>query len=99
MGELETLSVRKAAVLACGLRPDSRTARALENKYFGISDGTLLVMERLGEIAYYTAKGAGFKAQKPKAIDITIKRRERPLTGYDSPDELNAAINRIRGSA
>lgn len=99
MGELETLSVRKAAVLACGLRPDSRTARALENKYFGISDGTLLVMERLGEIAYYAAKGAGFKAQKPKAIDITIKRREKQLKGYDSPDELNEAINRIRGSA
>lgn len=91
--------MRKAAVLACGLRPDSRTARALENKYFGISDGALLVMERLGEIAYYTAKGAGFKAQKPKAIDITIRRHERQLTGYDSPSELNAAINRIRGSA
>lgn len=56
-------------------------------------------MERLGEIAYYTAKGAGFKAQKPKAIDITIRRHEKQLTGYDSPDELNAAINRIRGSA
>lgn len=91
--------MRKAAVLACGLRPDSRTARALENKYFGIPDGTLLVTERLGEIAYYTAKGAGFKARKPKAIDITIRRREKQLTGYDSPDELNAAINRIRGSA
>lgn len=91
--------MRKAAVLACGLRPDSRTARALENKYFGVSDGTLLVMERLGEIAYYTAKGAGFKARKPKAIDITIRRHEKQLTGYDSPDELNAAINRIRGSA
>lgn len=91
--------MRKAAVLACGLRPDSRTARALENKYFGISDGTLLVMERLGEIAYYTAKGAGFKAQKPQAIDITIRRHERQLKGFDSPEELDAAINRIRGSA
>ena len=91
--------MRKAAVLACGLRPDSRTARALENKYFGISDGTLLVMERLGEIAYYTAKGAGFKAQKPKAIDITIKRHEKQLKGFDSTEELDAAINRIRGSA
>lgn len=98
-GELHELTPRKAAVLACGLRPDSRTARALENKYFGIDDGTLLVMERLGEIAYYTARGAGFRARRPKAPDITIKRQEKQLKGFGSVEEYEAEIKRIRGSA
>lgn len=99
LGELRELTTRKAAVLACGLRPDSRTVRALENKYFGIDESLVLLWDRLGEIAYYTARSAGLKARKPKALDITVKRREKQLTGYDSPDELNEAIKRIRGSA
>ena len=99
LGELHELSVRKAAVLACGLRPDSRTARALENKYFGISDDTLLVMDRLGEIAYFAAKGAGFKARRPEPVNITIRQQEKDVVGFDTAEDFMAEYNRIRGSA
>ncbi len=58
-----------------------------------------MLCDRLGEIAYYTAKGAGFKARKPRALDLTVRRREKPLESFDSAEELDAAINRIRGSA
>ena len=91
--------MRKAAVLVCGLRPDSRTVRALENKCFGIDDSDVLLLDRLGEIAYFTARGAGFKAQKPKPVDITIKPHEKQVMGFDSAEEFTAAYNRIRGSA
>lgn len=97
LGELHELPVRKAAVLACGLRSGSRTIRALENKYFGIDDSHILLLDRLGEIAYFAARSAGFKAQKPDAIDITIRKNEKQSVGFDSPEEFTAAYNRIRG--
>ena len=64
-----------------------------------MDDSFVMLMDRLGEIAYYTAKGAGFKAHKPKGIDITVKSREKQLKGFDSGAELDEAIKRIRGSA
>lgn len=58
-----------------------------------------MIWNKLSELGYYTAKGAGFKVQKPSPLDLTIKRREKQLEGFDSSEELERAMAKIRGTA
>ena len=58
-----------------------------------------MIWNKLSELGYYTAKGAGFKAEKPSPLDLTIKRREKQLEGFDSGEELERTMAKIRGTA
>ena len=98
LGEIKELSPRKAAVLANGLRPDSRTARKLENKLFGLSEGEVIAINRLAENAYYAARGAGFKAKRPKPLDLTIRSEKKEIRGFDTPNDFEKELERIRRS-
>lgn len=95
-GELKELSTRKAAVFACGLRPDCRTLRKLGGMTFGISDGEAAVINRLGEIAYFAARGAGFKAKRPKPLDLTIHEKKNEVRGFGSAEEFERELEKIR---
>ena len=95
-GGLKELSPRKAAVLACGLRPDSRVCRRLGGRVFGISDGEAAVINRLGEIAYYAARGAGFKARRPKPVDLTIHAEKNEVRGFTTAAAFERELERIR---
>lgn len=98
-GELKDLTPRKAAVLAAGLRPDSRTACRLANRVYGISVGEEALINRLGEIAYFTAKAAGFKAKRPKPLDLTAREEKREVKGFDTAEDFERELDRIRRSA
>lgn len=99
LGELKDLTPRKAAILAAGLRPDSRTACRLTNRVYGISVGEEALINRLGEIAYFTAKGAGFKAKRPKPLDLTIRAEKKDVRGFDTAEDFERELDRIRRSA
>lgn len=98
-GELYELTPRKAAVLACGLRPDCRTLRKIGGRVFGISDAEAAVINRLAETAYFSARGAGFKAKRPKPLDLTIHENKNEVSGFVSAAEFELEFERIRGSA
>ena len=97
-GELKELSPRKAAVLAAGLRPDSRTARKLSGKLFGISDGEVMILNRLGETAYYAARAAGFKAKRPKPLDLAAREEKHEVKGFDTAEDFEKERAKIVNS-
>ena len=98
-GELHELAPRKAAVLAAGLRPDSRTACRLTDRIYGISVGEETLTNRLGEIIFFTARGAGFKAKRPKPLDLTIRAEKKDVRGFDTAEDFERELDRIRRSA
>lgn len=99
LGELKDLAPRKAAVLAAGLRPDSRTACRLTERIYGISVGEETLINRLGEIIFFTARGAGFKAKRPKPLDLTIRAEKKDVRGFDTAEDFERELDRIRRSA
>jgi hypothetical protein len=54
--------------------------------------------DKLSQVSYYTARGAGFKAKKPSPLDLTI-REETRVKSFGTAEELEHELARIRGSA
>lgn len=58
----------------------------------------MLLWDKLSQVGYYTARGAGFKAKKPSPLDLTI-REETRVKSFGTAEELEHELARIRGSA
>ena len=58
-----------------------------------------MLWNKLSELGYYTAKGAGFKVHKPNPLDLSSKPAVKQLAGFDSGEELERTMARIRGTA
>lgn len=57
-----------------------------------------MILNKLNEISYYIAKGAGFKAKKPKPLDIKTHEESR-VKAFRSAKELEREMERIRRQA
>ena len=66
---------------------------------YGISVGEEALINRLGEIAYFTARGAGFKAKRPKPLDLSKREEKKEVRGFDTTEDFEKELDRIRRSA
>ncbi len=58
----------------------------------------MLLWDKLAQVGYYTARGAGFRAKKPAPLDLTIKEETR-VRAFATAEELERELARIRRSA
>lgn len=97
--EMRQLSPRKAAVFACGLGNDSRTATALAKSGLTFSEALKAAeFDRLGQLLYVSAKAAGFKHFKklPQLLDSLYRPQENTqVVGFDSGEEFLQEYKRI----
>lgn len=94
-----SVPVRLAATLACGLRDDSRIKMRMSGTRVSIDTMLRAVMaDRLGFIAWSkTEDGQKGRKKPPSFVEMLTKEKEKEpdVVVFDSPDDFEAARQRI----
>ncbi len=100
--DYRSLPVRLAATLAAGLRADSRIRMKLTD--MPVRQDTLLLATLADQVAlfrYGFSKDANSGANKPASIVAELlgepERKQAGVTGFDTPEEFERALARIKG--
>lgn len=98
MYDFRELSLLTAARLACGLPADCRAWRKIRGEELRFGEQmTVLTFDVLAQIRFYAARGAGYKAEFPKALygKLTGANSEKKTDGFDSAEDFERMRARI----
>ncbi len=98
--DMRALPLKKLAVLACGLSPESRVNRAKNKAKLSLGDTLLcLIADQLGRLVWLQTKDGAKGINRPESILEKLKqdKPENEKFGYASPAEFEAARKRIIG--
>ena len=94
----QALPARQLAVLACGLRPDSRIMRAFSGARYTFAELLLAgCLDRLSLLFWAETKDGQKGRKRPASIaDRMLRPQEaRRVAGFDSEEAFEAARNRF----
>lgn len=97
--DLYSMDVQTAAILACGLPPESRTMRQISDQKYDVD--TLLRMRILDTLRYieyaYLSTHSKRKPQKPESIFrlMTNQKDDKDIKAFQSTQEFEAERERI----
>lgn len=97
--DLDSVNLQTAAILACGLPPDSRTLRQMTGQKFSaemVIQMRILDTVRFFQYAYISSHSKR-KVPKPQSIFeiLNEKKEENPIRGFKTKEAFEAARERI----
>lgn len=95
---LDDIPLSKAAVLACGLPPESRTMRKLTGADYSAEQSILMgILDELRNIEYaYACAHSKRKPKKPKSIFTLLhKKEESEIKAFETGRDFEKARERI----
>ena len=100
--DYRSLPASRAAILACGLRDDSRIMMKMRGEKLTLTE--TLIAGMIDEIALIVAWLSGTD-KTPESILEKLngseqekeKDSDRGISGFDTPDELNEKLRELRG--
>ena len=101
--DMYKLPVTTLAILACGLRADSRIMLKMRGQ--SIDDNTLLLasaVDRLSFLAWAKTEDARHGRNRPASIVMTMlepKEKENNIVGYENGDDLLKHMDMLREEA
>lgn len=97
--DYKSLSVKRAAILACGLPEESRTIKKLAGRTYTSHElYTIAILDVLRSIQYsYVKVHSKGHVQPPVPILDSITKKENPTDtqAFDSPDDFERAKTQI----
>lgn len=92
------VKVSLLAILAKGLRPDSRIKLKLANEEFSLNTMLMIgIHDRLSLLVYANSKDAAKGINKPKLLIDKLRKNESEYSVFDSPEEFEENLKRIKG--